>query len=180
MYVCNFVQTLFLLITENPLSLQSICRLKIRKFMGRSGLPLICTLDIPQVLRNFLMYRDIPQVNQCITTLNLELSRSMMTKWINICSNKETVNIYLEDKVNLLNYWHKLIPLLWISNTVTRLQCIVKKSWLACSLCYVAVEVLWNRWENDQNDEIFGCVHGILEDTIPVSLITWPCSLVCL
>jgi hypothetical protein len=98
MYVCNFIQTLFLLITENPLSLQSICRLKIRKFMGRSGLPLICTLDIPQVLRNFLMYRDIPQVNQCITTLNLELSRSMMTKWINVQSC-------------LLGWWRQYAPL---------------------------------------------------------------------
>ncbi|XP_021931825.1 ankyrin repeat and SOCS box protein 1-like isoform X2 [Zootermopsis nevadensis] len=62
---------------ENPLSLESICRLKIRKLMGRRRLPLIHTLDVPQVLRNFLMYRDIPEVNLCITTLNLELRRSI-------------------------------------------------------------------------------------------------------
>ncbi|PNF18489.1 hypothetical protein B7P43_G09004 [Cryptotermes secundus] len=65
---------------ENPLSLQSICRLKIRKLVGRSRLPLMCALDISQVLRDFLVYRDIPEVNHCLTSLNLELKRSL-SKW---------------------------------------------------------------------------------------------------
>lgn len=66
--------------TENPLSLQSICRLKIRKLVGRSRLPLMWTLDVSQVLQDFLMYRDIPEVNCCLTSLNLELQK-FMSKW---------------------------------------------------------------------------------------------------
>ncbi|XP_067855198.1 ankyrin repeat and SOCS box protein 13-like [Heptranchias perlo] len=44
---------------KNPLSLKQTCRLKIRKFVGYRRLHAIRTIDIPQSLKNYLMFEDL-------------------------------------------------------------------------------------------------------------------------
>ena len=57
------------------MSLQSQCRLAIRKAVGRHRLHRLHSLDIPPVLIEYLMYRDIPEVNNTIRATEYELSQ---------------------------------------------------------------------------------------------------------
>lgn len=60
---------------ENPLSLQSLCRLKIRKALGRSRLHLVSTLDVTAIVIDFLTYKDIPEVNLMLRNVVSQLAK---------------------------------------------------------------------------------------------------------
>ncbi|KAJ9580531.1 hypothetical protein L9F63_024297 [Diploptera punctata] len=60
---------------ETPLSLQSLCRLVIRKMLGRNRLHLLNELDVTGVLTDFLTYKDVPGVNLTLTSVQAQLAK---------------------------------------------------------------------------------------------------------
>lgn len=71
-----------LAIADKPKSLQSICRVTIRRTVGRQRLKHLDTLPVPLKLYSFLAYADvIPNVEECMATWSSEILTCHILLW---------------------------------------------------------------------------------------------------
>ncbi|XP_069682999.1 ankyrin repeat and SOCS box protein 1-like isoform X2 [Periplaneta americana] len=77
----NKHRALLLELMSTPLTLKSLCRLKIRKKIGRFRFPRMARFNIPQVLIDFLYYRDIEEVNKIMKDITFVLEGIRKTNY---------------------------------------------------------------------------------------------------